>query len=332
MKIDFEHKQSAHCENGVAANLMNFYGFRVSEPLIYGMGSGLFFSHMPFVKVNGIPVTSFRPLPGVIFRRITKQMGMKIAKRKFRDPDQAMKALDEVVEKGIPCGLLVGVYHLTYFPSPYRFHFNAHNIVVCGKENGQYLISDPIMETLETLSYDDLKRVRFAQGLFAPKGHMYYVTEAPETVDLKSATAGGIKKTCKQMLTIPVPMFGAKGIKYMAGKIRKYPEKLGDKKASLYLGQIVRAQEEIGTGGAGFRFIYAAFLQEAAGILGNDSLNKLSEEMTLIGDKWREFAVSAARIVKNRSGERETYSEVSEMLMDIADKEIKLYKELKDTV
>lgn len=332
MKIDFPHKQSAHCENGVTANLMNFYGFMINEPLIYGMGSGLFFSHMPFVKVNGIPVTSFRPLPGMIFKRVTRQMGMKIVKKKFKDPDQAMKALDEVVELGIPCGLLVGVYHLTYFPRPYRFHFNAHNIVVCGKQDGKYIISDPIMETLETLSYDDLKRVRYAQGLFAPKGHMYYVTGVPETIDLKAATIGGIKKTCRQMLTIPIPMFGVKGIKFMAGRIKNYPSKLGDKKASLYLGQIVRAQEEIGTGGAGFRFIYAAFLQEAAELLDNDKLNGLSEEMTAIGDQWREFAITAARIVKNRSGERETYALASEMLMDIADNENELYRKLKKIV
>ena len=332
MNKEFEHRQSAHCENGVTANLMNYYGVTINEPMIYGIGSGLFFSHMPFVKVNDIPVTSFRPLPGMIFKRVTRQFGIKITKRKFKDPDQAMKALDEIVEKGIPCGLLVGVYHLTYFPRAYRFHFNAHNIVICGKENGKYIISDPVMETLETLSYDDLKRVRFAKGLFAPKGHMYYVSEFPKTIDIKSAITGGIEKTCKQMLTIPVPMFGVKGIKFMAKKVRNYPAKLGDKKASLYLGQIVRAQEEIGTGGAGFRFIYAAFLQEAAEITSNDKLHKLSEDMTAIGDQWREFAITAARIVKNRSGERETYATASEMLMDIASKEEKIFRELKTTV
>ena len=49
--------------------------------------------------------------------------------------------------------------------------------------------------------------------------------------------------------------------------MKRWPKKLGDKKASLYLGQVVRMLEEIGTGGAGFRFIYAAFLQESAKIL-----------------------------------------------------------------
>ena len=46
-------------------------------------------------------------------------------------------------------------------------------------------------------------------------------------------------------------------------KIKKWRDKLGRKKQGLYLAQLVRMQEEIGTGGGGFRYIYAAFLQEA---------------------------------------------------------------------
>ena len=41
MKIDFTHKQTAHCENGVVSNLMTFNGFPVSEPMVFGIGSGL---------------------------------------------------------------------------------------------------------------------------------------------------------------------------------------------------------------------------------------------------------------------------------------------------
>ena len=64
---------------------------------------------------------------------------------------------------------------------------------------------------------------------------------------------------------------------------------------------MVRMQEEIGTGGGGFRFIYAAFLQESAVILENEKLKELSQEMTIIGDLWRDFAVNASRVYKNRS-------------------------------
>ncbi len=332
MKIDFQHKQSAHCENGVTSNLLRHYGYDLSEPLVYGIGSGLFFAYMPFVKVNSIPVTSFRPFPGIIFKRVTQQLGISIEKKKFKDPRKAMTELDQVIEKGTPAGLLVGVYHLTYFPGPYRFHFNAHNIVVYGRENGGYIVSDPIMETPEYLSYEDLMRVRYAKGLFAPKGHMYYALNMPENIDLKSAVIKGIKRTCRDMLGIPVPMFGTKGIRFMAAKVRKYPEKLGSEKASLYLGQIIRAQEEIGTGGAGFRFIYAAFLQEAAELTGIGKLMKLSEDMTAVGDLWRNFAVESSRIVKNRSAANGSYPEVAEILLDIADREEAIYKKLKNAI
>ncbi len=330
--IDFQHKQSAHCENGVVSNLLGFYGIQLSEPMVFGIGSGLFFSHMPFLKVGGIPVTSFRPLPGVIFRRLSKRLGISFQRKKFRSPQKAMEALDQNLEKGIPTGMLVGVYHLSYFPDAYRFHFNAHNLVAFAKENNIYRISDPVMEGYEQLTYDELLRVRYAKGTFAPNGHMYWVKNIPDNIHLEEAIIKGIKQTCKDMLTIPIPMFGVKGIRFLSRKVRSYPKKLGVRKAASYTGQIVRAQEEIGTGGAGFRFMYGAFLQEAAQILNKPELRDLSIEMAGIGDLWREFAVITGRIVKNRNTLDESYDKAADLLMVIADKEEAFFKKLKAIV
>lgn len=330
--IKFEHKQAAHCENGVVSNLMRFYGIDISEPMVFGIGSGLFFSHMPFLKVNGIPVTSFRPLPGIIFKRTSKRLGLKFEKHKYSNPDKAMQALDKNLEDGIPTGMLVGVYHLSYFPDAYRFHFNAHNLVVFGKKNDKYLISDPVTEHYESLTYDELKRVRYAKGTFAPKGNMYWATKTPENPDFESAIIKGIKHTCKDMLTIPIPMFGTKGIKFLSKKLRNYPEKLGARRAASYTGQIVRAQEEIGTGGAGFRFMYGAFLQEASQILNNPSLKDLSYEISEIGDIWREFAVTTGRIVKNRNKADENYEHAADLLLKISAKEKSFFTDLKKSI
>lgn len=329
MAIEFKHEQSAHCENGVASNLLNFYGMSLSEPMIFGIGSGLFFSHMPFVKVNNIPVTSFRPLPGVIFKRAARRLGFTVKRKKFRNQDKSMIALDRLLSKNIPVGMLVGVYHLSYFPAPYRFHFNAHNIVVFGKKEEAYHISDPIMEQYTSLTYKELKRVRYAKGLFAPNGHMYWAETIPENPDLTTAIIKGIRQTAKDMLGIPIKMFGVKGIRFMAKKVRNYPKKLGKRKASQFLGQIVRAQEEIGTGGAGFRFMYAAFLQEAAEVLKQEWLYEIAEEMTHIGDLWRSFAVETARIIKDRSRLEDAYDRAADILLEIADREEKVFKDLK---
>jgi hypothetical protein len=330
VKIPFEHRPSAHCENGVTSNLLNYYNINLSEPMIFGIGSGLFFSYMPFIKLNYLPVISFRPLPGWIFKRITKRLNIKISRRKFANSQAAMAALDQNISKGIPTGCLVGVFHLTYFPRPYRFHFNAHNIIVFGRENGDYLISDPVMENPEKLSYEDLKRVRYAKGTYPPVGRMYFVKSISDSYDLPEAIIKGIRKTSKDMLNIPIPLFGVKGIRYLAKSIKRWPRRLGPKKASLYLGQVIRMLEEIGTGGAGFRFIYAAFLQEAATVLNKDWLNDLSKEMTMVGDRWRQFAIMSGRIFKERAKSEENYESAANILLDIADREESIFKKLKD--
>ena len=331
METNFIHHQSAHCENGVASNLLKFNGLNISEPMVFGIGSGLFFVYLPFLKVNYAPAISYRPMPGIIFNRLSKRLGLKIKRQKFSNEGSASKALDENLKNNIPSGLQVGVYNLTYFPDEYRFHFNAHNLVVYGKTDTDYLISDPVMENVTTLTHEELNKVRFAKGTFAPKGQMYYPIEIPANVDLKGAIIKGIKNTCRDMLA-PVPIVGVKGIRFVSRQIRKWPVKHGAKKANHYLAQMVRMQEEIGTGGGGFRFIYAAFLQEAAVILQNEKLAALSKEMTAIGDLWRDFAVEASRIYKKRSTQVDVYNAIADQLHSIADKEEVFFRKLKTAI
>lgn len=331
MTTDFKHHQSAHCENGVASNLLKHNGLNISEPMVFGIGSGLFFVYLPFIKVNHAPAFSYRPLPGAIFGRLAKRLGIKVKRQKFSGSKSAEKALDDNLNNNIPSGLQVGVYNLTYFPEDYRFHFNAHNLVVYGKTETDYLISDPVMETTTTLTIEELDRVRFAKGAFAPKGQMYYPIHIPKDIDFAKAIPKAIKATCRDMLA-PVPIVGVRGIKYVAKQIRKWPVKLGVRKANHYLAQIVRMQEEIGTGGGGFRFIYAAFLQEAAVVLKNDQLKELSFEMTAIGDMWRDFAVEAGRVYKKRSAKPDVYNLLADLLTAIAEKEEQFFKKLRKAV
>ncbi len=329
MADQFIHQQHAHCESGVTSNLLKHSGIDLSEPMTFGIGAGIFFGHLPFMKVSGIPGTTFRIWPGYIFKRVTQRLGLKIHTEKFGNEAKAMAALDQALSRNIPVGMIAGVYYLNYLPEAFRFHFNAHNLVVYGKENGQYLVSDPILEGTSQISYDDLARARFAKGFPEPKGKMYYITDAPDTIDLRKGIKDGIKQTCFFMSSPPVPWFGINAIHTLANKIEKYPEKLTPRQCTLYLGNIIRMQEEIGTGGGGFRFLYAAFLQEAAQYLGHNELGKLSERCTLMGDQWRHFAYSAARICKARESDLVSYKELSKQLHGIGDTEKQFFKDLK---
>lgn len=331
MRATFTHHQTAHCENGVASNLLRNQGLELNEPMVFGIGSGLFFVYLPFLKINHAPAVSYRPLPGQIFNRLANRLGIKIKRIKFSNKKKAQEVLEENLRNNIPTGLQVGVYHLSYFPDEYRFHFNAHNLVVFGKENGNFLISDPVMDTTTLLTEEELERVRFAKGALAPKGQLYYPIYIPQNIDLAPAIKKAIKKTCNDMLA-PVPIIGVRGIRMVGRAILKWPKKHGVKKANHYLGQIVRMQEEIGTGGGGFRFIYAAFLQQAAEILNNKQLEELSLEMMKIGDLWRDFAVNASRVYKQRSNQENVYEALSTELIHIADLEEAFFKKLKKAI
>jgi hypothetical protein len=328
MKIDFPHKQSAHCENGVVSNLMRFHGYDFDEPMVFGIGSGIFFSYIPFIKMNGIPVTSYRILPGSIFKRFSKRMGIKIESRTYSNKEKAMSDLDEMIEKGVPVGMLTSVFYLTYLPDAYRFHFNAHNIVVYGKEGNNYLVSDPVMETTTTIASEDLLRARFAKGVAEPKGKMYYPTLIPKDYHIEDAIWLGIKRAGFDMTEIPLPILATKGMKYLAGRMRRWPERLGDKKAIQYLANVVRMQEEIGTGGAGFRFIYAAFLEKASRILRNEELLELSKQMTAVGDRWRDFAYYAGRVCKSRKSDVKSFAELADIIIECAELEDKIFRRL----
>ncbi|HXU25787.1 MAG TPA: BtrH N-terminal domain-containing protein [Bacteroidia bacterium] len=57
MKVDFSHLQAAHCENGVTTNLLRQAGVhQMTEPLAFGIGSGLFYIQIPFLKITMVPL------------------------------------------------------------------------------------------------------------------------------------------------------------------------------------------------------------------------------------------------------------------------------------
>lgn len=288
----------------------------------------MFFAHLPFVKVSGTPGTTFRTWPGAIFKRVTERLGIKADTQKFRTPEKAMLALDQAVEAGKPTGMLSSVFYLPYLPEAFRFHFNAHNLVVYGKDGENYLVSDPVMEEVSTIAPGDLAKARFAKGTPEPKGFMYNIIDVPRQINYAKAIEQGIKQTCFFMLSPPLPWFGHKAIFLLANKIKNYPNKLTPRKAALYLGNIIRMQEEIGTGGAGFRYIYAAFLQEAGTILKRDDLQEMSVELTSIGDDWRNFAYNAARQMKARQTDVVSYDELSQLLRICGTREKDFFKRL----
>jgi hypothetical protein len=321
----FQHQHAAHCESGVISSLLRHEGVAISEAMAFGLSSSLSFAYLPFIKLGGLPLIAYRMPPRFIIKGLAKPLAAKFVFETFGTPEAGKQRLDELVAQGKVVGVQSSVYWLPYFPADMRFHFNGHNLLVYGREGDDYLISDPVFETTVRCASADLQRARFAKGVLAPKGLLYYPREIANKTIQPDAVLAAIRKNCKIMLG-PVPIVGIRGMRLLAKKIRKLPSSSPDAKA--FVGHIIRMQEEIGTGGAGFRFLYAAFLQEAAKLTGRSQLADLAEELTLIGDGWRAFALATARMVKGR--DPMDTAKLADLLIGRADAEAIFFKALKE--
>lgn len=297
--IPFEHRQTAHCESGVISALLRDRQAPMSEAMALGVSAGITFAYLPFVKIGGLPLIAYRMPPKRIISELTRRLGITMAYERFRSPEAGMRALDAHLAAGRAVGVQTSVFWLPYFPPDMRFHFNAHNLVVHGKRGDSYLISDPVFEEPVECDAASLAKARFVRGALAPKGLLYYPTAIPAQLDFPTAIRKAIKFTTGMMLHTPMPIIGIRGIRLVAKKIRRLPPR-DEKENKRLLGHIVRMQEEIGTGGAGFRFVYAAFLQEAAKLVHRPALAEIAAELTAAGDEWRGFALASAMMCKSR--------------------------------
>ncbi|WP_417332919.1 BtrH N-terminal domain-containing protein [Halarcobacter sp.] len=291
MSEKFEHSQFAHCESGVVSTLLTHYGLKMSEPMAFGITSSLSFVFLPIIKLNNMPLIAYRAVPKNIINKISKIFGIEMVKKTYKNAIDANNDLTKFVEDKQLVGLQTSVFYLPYFPKDMRFHFNAHNLLVFGKEGENYNISDPVFEEAVLCNEQDLTRARFAKGVFAPKGFMYYPKNIPSNFDFESIVKKAIKKNAKSMLT-PFPYAGVKGMRTLAKKISKLNPNSDSRYLKNYLTHIVRMQEEIGTGGGGFRFLYAAFLKEVKQYnLDNEILEEAASLLVKSGNTLREFAL-----------------------------------------
>lgn len=320
---EFPHQQAAHCESGVISALLRHNGLVISEPMAFGLASGLSYAYIPLLKLGGMPLISYRMPPGRIVKALANNLGIDMHMQRFRNADHGQQALDAELALGRPVGLQTSVYWLPYFPPAMRFHFNAHNLIVFGRNAGNYQISDPTFEHAVAAETDALQRARFVKGVLAPKGLLYYPKNIPAEVNLAAAADRALRRTSRMMLYTPLPFIGVRGIRFVAKKVRKLGA-IDEQQGKLVIGHMVRMQEEIGTGGGGFRFLHASFLQELAQLRQQADFDSLSTEFTDIGDEWRRFALYCAKMIKGRMDL--DYDKLSDQLLILAEMEAQAFQ------
>lgn len=328
--IQFNHKMAAHCESGTIAALLNHNGLSITEPMIFGVTGAFFFAYLDTPDFT-FPQFVVRSKPGDMRAKAEKRLGVKFVKQTFSKTDRAMNTVDELLDRNVPHAVQVDMFYMDYIPKYMKAHFNGHFITVVGKEGDDYIVSDSYYPSLVKLPKTSMEQARFAKGALAPKGFLFYpekVTKAAD-IDWQKVIYGGMKQVIFNMTKIPIPFLGVKGIRTLAREVTKWSSRTRDlEHLSHEIMMIHVTLEDRGTGGAGFRFMYASFLQEVAKTLNNPVFKDMSTKMMENGDKWREISLFVARIGKNRDLGSEKMKELQEMIMARADWEERFFKEL----
>jgi hypothetical protein len=331
-EIAFEHKMAAHCESGTVTAQLNHNGLEITEPMVFGISSGIFFgyfesSNFPF------PMFIVRNKPGSIRKNISKRLGVSFYTKKFKKQQNGVQELNRLIDEGHPVATQVDFYYMKFLPEYIRTHMNVHFVNVVGRNEKNYLISDSYHRTVAELDTATMNKARFVGGYMAPKGFIYYPTYIPKNIDLDKAIIKGIKKAAYNMTRLPVPFIGVKGIRKFARKVTSWPDIARDiDHLSHEIMKINVLLEDQGTGGAGFRFLYATFLQQASKKLNDGQLAEMSKKMMSIGDDWRNISYFAAKIGKNRDLGEERLKELSQMIDGMADQEQLFFTELYNLV
>ena len=327
-QIPFRHIMAAHCESGTVAALVNHHGMKISEPMVFGIASGIFFAYLK-TPVMDFPMFAVRSMPGNLRTKFSERTGVKFKTKNYRNPEKAERELNELLDKGQPVAVQVDFFYMNYFPAWYRIHVNVHFITVIGREGDKYFVSDSYHPQIAEIDRESLTKGRFAGGSMAPKGFMFYPVYVPEKLDYQKAINAGLKGGVYNMLKIPLPFIGIKGIRRFADKITEWPKYARDE--DFLADKVFRITiflEDQGTGGGGFRFLYASFLQEAAKIINNPKLDEMSKEMMSIGDGWRDVSLASAKVAKQRDFSRERLVEIGDLLRQRADAEESFFKRL----
>jgi len=327
--INFEHKMYAHCETGTLVSLLNNAGYQITEPMVFGIASGIFFGYFE-TKDFPFPTFIVRSRPGEVRENLAKALNIKLKKFKFKNADEGMKKLDSLLEEGRVVGAQVDFFYMDYFPEWMRVHNNVHFVNILGKEGNNYIISDSYHREIAYLDQNLLRKARWAGGTMAPKGFLFYPEKLDPSVDLSKPIPKSIKKAARNMINLPIPFIGIKGIYKFADKLKTWPGLARDiEHLSHEIMKINILLEDQGTGGAGFRYMYATFLKQASELMNNPKLNEMSERIMEIGDDWRKISYFAAKIGKNRDLGEERIAELSDMIRKQGDAEKVFFKELK---
>jgi hypothetical protein len=286
-----EARGMQHCETTALGVLLRHEGLDLSEPLLFGLGSGLSFVYwdskgMPFPFLGG------RVKPFELTRNLAGRLGLTLAVAETTSPRKAWQNVATPLDAGRPVGLQLDSFHLDYFRS--KVHFGGHVVAMYGyDEHHAYLVDTDQQGGTVRTSREGLARARAERGPMTARNRSFTLTLPARPPAWQDQLIPAIRDCAEAFLSAPIANLGHRGIAKAGKQVPGWLRRAGEPGQDLP--QAALLMERGGTGGALFRALYRDFLDECARLIDDDGLrtgHRLYAEAAVL---WTEVSTLIAK-------------------------------------
>ncbi|MDA0565721.1 BtrH N-terminal domain-containing protein [Streptomonospora sp. S1-112] len=310
--VAIEPRGMAHCETTALGVLLRHQGIDLSEPMLFGLGSGLSFLYWD-TRAMDVPFLAGRVKPFVLTANLADRLGLRLDVRETASPRRAWDNVAAALDAGRPVGLQLDSYHLDYFTT--RVHFGGHVVAMYGYDDTRaFLVDTDQQGGAVTTGLASLAAARAARGPMTARHRSFTITAPPEAPDPRERIVPAITACARAFLDPPIANIGHRGIEKAARLVPGWLRRAADPRRDLP--QAALLMERAGTGGALFRNLYRDFLGECAGLLDDPRLRAGHELYTEAAEAWSRVAALVAEA--GETGEQGALDRAGALLSGIA--------------
>ena len=257
-----------HCETTALGVLLRHQGIALSEPMLFGLGSGLSFIYWDS-KAMGIPFLGGRVKPFELTKNLAAALGLELLVEETASPRKAWQNVAVPIDAGRPVGLQLDSYHLDYFST--KVHFGGHVVAMYGYDNqNAYLVDTDQQGGAVSTSLATLAGARAERGPMTAKHRSFTITAPSRATSPRDHIVPAIKTCAETFLNPPIANLGHRGIEKTAKQVPNWLHRSKNPREDLPLAATL--MERAGTGGALFRNLYRDFLAESSDLIDSTHL------------------------------------------------------------
>ncbi len=285
--INNTHVSGVHCSSTAIADLVRFHHFDWSEAFCFGIGGGLGVTYLQTPDSSPTRLLHTRSLG--YEKRFFNAIGVDdFSWLSASTEEESEQQLICALQEGRPALLLTDIFYLHYFNS--SSHFPGHGIMVWGydKSESTFYVTDTERESLEKVPFADMRKARVSKSPpFVCNGDFYAPKTLTKPIDLQTLCKLAIRENAARLLDSTNNSSGLTALDTLIDDIDNWSKSDDWQWNCRFAYQTI---EKRGTGGSGFRKMYAQFLSEASQYVDSIKTLMLESKMIECAECWHDLS------------------------------------------